>query len=226
MKLSIIMPVYNEKPTIEKIISRVLAVPVEKELVIVDDHSTDGTREILKNYEGKPGIKICYHPHNLGKGAGIRTGISECTGDYIIIQDADLEYDPNDFLHMVQIAQAKNADVVFGNRFMGLHTGLYFWNALANVFLTFMTNFVYNAWITDMETCYKLVRREILQGLRLKSNGFDIEPEITGKLLKQKLKIYEVPISYDGRTYEEGKKIRARDGIIALYTLLKYRFTD
>lgn len=226
MKLSVIMPVYNEKATIEKIITRVLAVPIEKELVIVDDFSTDGTRDILKNYEGQPGIKISYHHYNLGKGAGIRTGIRECTGDYIIIQDADLEYDPTDILHMAQIAQMKNADIVFGNRFMGLHTGLYFWNALANKFLTFTTNLVYNAWIADMETCYKLVRREILQGLSLKSNGFDIEPEITGKLLKQKLKIYEVPISYDGRTYEEGKKIRARDGIIALYTILKYRFTE
>jgi glycosyltransferase involved in cell wall biosynthesis len=227
MKLSVIMPVYNEKNTIEKIIARVLAVPVEKELVIVDDFSTDGTRDILKNYEGKPGIKISYHPHNLGKGAGIRTGIQECSGDIVIIQDADLEYSPEEYPKLVEPIIRGAADVVYGSRFYGTHRVFMVWHYLGNKFLTAFTNVLYNTMLTDMETCYKVFRSEVLKNLDLKSNRFDIEPEITAKIFKNRnLRVYEMPITYDGRDYDEGKKITWLDGFPALWTLIKYRFTD
>ncbi|MBI4725654.1 glycosyltransferase family 2 protein [candidate division TA06 bacterium] len=227
MKLSVIMPVYNEKATIEKIISRVLAVPVEKELVIVDDHSTDGTRDILKTFEGKPSIKISYHPYNLGKGAGIRTGIRECTGDIVIIQDADLEYSPEEYPKLIEPIVRGAADVVYGSRFYGTHRVFMVWHYLGNKFLTAFTNVLYNTMLTDMETCYKVFRAEVLKNLELKSNRFDIEPEITAKIFKnRKLRVYEMPITYDGRDYDEGKKITWLDALPAIWTLIKYRFTD
>jgi glycosyltransferase involved in cell wall biosynthesis len=227
MKLSVIMPVYNEKATIERIIARVLAVPLDKELVIVDDCSTDGTRDILKNYEGRPGIKISYHPHNLGKGAGIRTGIRECTGDIVIIQDADLEYSPEEYPKLVEPIVRGAADVVYGSRFYGTHRVFMVWHYLGNKFLTALTNVLYNTMLTDMETCYKVFRTDVIKKLNLKSSRFDIEPEITAKIFKNHaLRVYEMPITYDGRDYHEGKKISPLDGFPALWTLFKYRFID
>lgn len=227
MKLSVIMPVYNEKATIEKIISRVLAVPIEKELLIVDDYSTDGTRDILKNYEGKPGIKISYHPHNLGKGSGIRTGIRECTGDIVIIQDADLEYSPEEYPKLVEPIVRGAADVVYGSRFYGTHRVFMVWHYMGNKFLTALTNILYNTMLTDMETCYKVFRVDVIKGLNLKSKRFDIEPEITAKIFKnRRLRVYEMPITYDGRDYHEGKKIQWYDALPAIWTLVKYRFIN
>ena len=227
MKLSVIMPVYNEKHTIEKIIARVQAVPIDKELVIVDDFSTDGTRDILKGYENQPGIKISYHPHNLGKGAGIRTGIRECTGDIVIIQDADLEYSPEEYPRLVEPIVRGAADVVYGSRFYGTHRVFMVWHYMGNKFLTFLTNILYNTMLTDMETCYKVFRADVIKGLNLKSFRFDIEPEITAKIFKnRKLRVYEMPITYDGRDYDEGKKITWFDALPAIWTLFKYRFSD
>lgn len=227
MKLSVIMPVYNEKATIEKIISRVLAVPIEKELLIVDDFSTDGTRDILKTFEGKPGIRISYHPHNLGKGSGIRTGIRECTGDIVIIQDADLEYSPEEYPKLIEPIVRGAADVVYGSRFYGTHRVFMVWHYLGNKFLTALTNVLYNTMLTDMETCYKVFKVDVIKGLNLKSKRFDIEPEITAKIFKnRKLRVYEMPITYDGRDYDEGKKITWLDALPAIWTLIKYRFID
>lgn len=227
MKLSVIMPVYNEKATIEKIIARVLAVPIEKELVIVDDFSTDGTRDILKAYEGRPGIKLSYHPYNLGKGAGIRTGIRECTGEIVIIQDADLEYSPEEYPRLVEPIVRGVADVVYGSRFYGTHRVFMVWHYLGNKFLTALTNVLYNTMLTDMETCYKVFRSEVIKNLDLKSFRFDIEPEITAKIFKnRRLRVYEMPITYDGRDYGEGKKIQWYDALPAIWTLIKYRFVN
>lgn len=227
MKLSIIMPVYNERATIEKILARVMAVPLDKELVIVDDWSGDGTRDILKTYEGKQNIKIIYHPHNLGKGAAVRTGIRECTGDIVIIQDADLEYSPEEYPRLIDPIVRGVADVVYGSRFYGTHRVFLVWHYLGNKFLTFVTNILYNTMLTDMETCYKVFRAEVIKGLNLRSNRFDIEPEITAKIFKnRKLRVYEMPITYDGRDYDEGKKIHWYDALPALWTLIKYRFVD
>lgn len=227
MKLSVIMPVYNEKATIEKIISRVIAVPVEKELVIVDDFSTDGTRDVLKTYEGRPAIKISYHPYNLGKGAGIRTGLRECTGDIVIIQDADLEYSPEEYPKLIEPIVRGAADVVYGSRFYGTHRVFMVWHYLGNKFLTALTNVLYNTMLTDMETCYKVFRSEVIKNLDLKSFRFDIEPEITAKIFKnRKLRVYEMPITYDGRDYDEGKKIHWYDALPAIWTLIKYRFVN
>ncbi len=227
MKLSVIMPVYNEKATIEKIIARVMAVPVDKQLVIVDDYSQDGTREILRSYENRDGIQIIYHPHNLGKGAAVRTGIRECTGDIIIIQDADLEYSPEEYPKLIEPIVRGAADVVYGSRFYGTHRVFMVWHYLGNKLLTFLTNVLYNTMLTDMETCYKVFRAEVIKSLNLKSNRFDIEPEITAKVFKnRRLRVYEMPITYDGRDYQEGKKIHWYDGLPALWTLIKYRFID
>ncbi len=220
MILSVIIPVYNECETLEEILSRVERVPVTKEIIIVDDFSTDGTRERLKELEGKEGIKVLYHNKNLGKGSAIRTGITQATGDLVIIQDADLEYNPQDYLKMVRLFESKEILAVYGSRFKG--KGKFLLKSwLANIFLSFVTSLLFNERITDMETCYKMVRRDILLSLDLKSNRFEIEPEITAKLLKKGIRIYEVPISYSGR--KKGKKIKAKDGFIALYTLLRWR---
>lgn len=224
MLLSVIVPCYNEEATISAMLEQVLAVTLEKEIIVVDDHSKDRTYEILQQLSSiEPSIRVLRHPRNRGKGNAIRTGLAAAQGDIVIIQDADLEYDPNDYYELVRPIVAGKVDVVFGSRFAGRHTGMYFWNAVGNKFLTMMTNFLYNAWISDMETCYKVMRRDILCSLDLRSNDFRIEPEIAAKVLRLGYRIYEVPISYMGRTYEEGKKIRKRDGLKAIVMLLSLR---
>jgi glycosyltransferase involved in cell wall biosynthesis len=226
MKLSVIMPVYNEERTIQEIVRRVLSVPLEKELVIVDDGSRDRTPEILKGYAGRPEITVLMHERNQGKGAAIRTAIRAATGDMIVIQDADLEYDPADYPALVKPIVEGSADVVYGSRFLGLHRAFLFYHYLGNKFLTFCTNFLYNTMLTDMETCYKVFRAEVLKGITIKSDRFNFEPEITAKVFKKKLRVYELPISYYGRGYHEGKKVSWRDAFPALWALIKYRFVD
>jgi|UniRef100_A0A7C3Z1U4 dolichol-phosphate mannosyltransferase len=220
MKLSVIIPVYNEKNTLEKIISLVEMVPIDKEIIVVDDFSNDGTREILKKWEGKENLKILYHSQNAGKGSAIRTGIAEAKGEIIVIQDADLEYNPYDYLKMLKLFSQPEVKAVYGSRFKGKGRFLRR-SKLANLFLSFLTSLLFNERITDMETCYKMIRREVFQDLKLKAKRFEIEPEITAKLLKKGIKIYEVPISYSGR--KEGKKIKAKDGFVALRTLFFWR---
>ncbi|NQU17548.1 MAG: glycosyltransferase family 2 protein [Candidatus Saganbacteria bacterium] len=226
MKLSIIMPVYNEKMTLSKIVERVMAVDLDKELIIIDDCSTDGTRELFKQYQKDTNIEVILQTNNQGKGAAIRAGIKKATGDYIIIQDADLEYDPNDYLKLINPIIEKKTDVVYGSRFLGDHkfsSITHFWG---NKLLTLLTSALYGAKLTDMETCYKLIPAKFMKGLKLNANRFDFEPEITAKILKQGLRIVEVPISYKGREFSEGKKISWKDGFAAIGTLLKYRFYD
>jgi glycosyltransferase involved in cell wall biosynthesis len=221
MLLSVIMPCYNEERTIRDILDQVRAVQFDKEIIVVDDHSRDATPEILRELAANdPMIRVIRQPRNRGKGEAIRTGLAAAKGDIVIIQDADLEYDPNDYYELVRPIVEGKVDVVFGSRFMGRHTGMYFWNAIGNKFLTLMTNFLYNSWISDMETCYKVMRTDIMRSLHLQSNDFRIEPEISAKVLKLGYRIYEVPISYMGRTYEEGKKIKKSDGLKAIVTLL------
>jgi glycosyltransferase involved in cell wall biosynthesis len=227
MKLSVLMPVYNERGTIEEIVQRVLAVNIEKELIIVDDGSSDGTREILRDkIEPLPGVRVFYHPQNRGKGAAIRTAKEQITGDIAIIQDADLEYDPNDYFTLIDPILKKRADVVYGSRFLGVRRAFLFWHYLGNRFLTFLTNLLYNTMLTDMETCYKAFRAEILRDMPIRSDRFEFEPEITAKVFKRGYKVFEVPIYYAGRDFAEGKKITWRDGFGALWTILKFRFID
>lgn len=225
LKLSVLIPVYNEKNTLLDIIRRVEAVPVEKEIIIVDDFSTDGTREIMKGIDS-PDIRIYFHPHNRGKGAAIRTAIPHATGDIVLIQDADLEYDPMDYPKLIAPILDGRADVVYGSRFLGTHRAFLFWHYVGNKFLSFLTNLLYNTMLTDMETCYKVFRADVIKGLNLKSDRFQIEPEITAKIFKKGYKVFEVPISYAGRDFKEGKKITWRDGIWAVMTLVKYRLVD
>ncbi len=223
MLLSVIIPCYNEAKTIEEVIQQVMAVKLDKEIIVVDDHSIDETPQILQRLgPAYPALRSVRHPHNKGKGEAIRTGLALARGEIVIIQDADLEYDPNDYYELIKPIVMGRVDVVFGSRFLGRHTGMYFWNAIGNKFLTFLTNFLYNCWISDMETCYKVMRTEIMRSLALESNDFRIEPEIAAKVLRLGYRIYEVPISYMGRTYEEGKKIRPADGLKAIGTLIKY----
>jgi glycosyltransferase involved in cell wall biosynthesis len=226
MKLSVIMPVYNEERTIQEIVKRVLEVPLEKELVIVDDCSTDRTSELLKVYANKAEIKVLRHEKNQGKGAAIRTGIQAATGDIIVIQDADLEYDPAEYPILVKPIIEGRADVVYGSRFLGLHRVFLYDHYLGNKFLTFLTNLLYNTMLTDMETCYKVFRAEVLKGITIKSHRFNFEPEITAKVFKKKLRVYEMPISYYGRDYREGKKIGLRDVLPAIWAIFKFRFVD
>ncbi len=230
IKLSVIMPVYNEKNTIRKILELVEAVHIPKEIVIVDDYSIDGTREILREIEKEKqekdnNIKIFYHDKNMGKGAAIRTAIKEATGDIIIIQDADLEYDPQDYYRVIYPIVIGKADVVYGSRFIGslYHRVLYFWHYLGNRFITFCSNMFTNLNFTDIETCYKAFKREVIQDIEIEQDRFGFEVEITSKIAKKKCRVYEVGISYSGRTYEEGKKIGWKDGVQALYLILKYR---
>lgn len=225
MKLSIIMPVFNERHTIKEIIEKVKSVDIDKQIIIVDDCSDDGTKEILKTL-GDDDIEVIYHNKNKGKGAAVRTGLSHAIGDIVIIQDADLEYDPRDYKVLIRPIIEGRGDVVYGSRFLGEHRVFLFWHYLGNKFLTYITNFLYNTMLSDMETCYKAFRTEVIKSIKIRSNGFNIEPEITAKVFKKKYRVYEVPITYSGRGYEEGKKITWRDGFVALYTLIKFRFVD
>jgi len=228
MKLTVIMPVFNEYQTIEEIISRVIAVGLATEIIVVDDGSTDGTRELLRELDEKyPELKLILHDRNQGKGAAVRSGIAEASSEYLIIQDADLEYDPRDYHAILKPMQEGLADVVYGSRFLGAprRTSM-FWHMIANKMLTLMTNILYNSILSDMETGYKLFKREIITSIPLKSKRFNFEPEITAKLLKRKIRIYEVPITFNPREYSEGKKIGLKDAFEAVWTLLKYRFVD
>jgi glycosyltransferase involved in cell wall biosynthesis len=227
MRLSVIMPVYNEVNTINEIVRRVRDVGLVDELVIVDDGSVDGTRDLLVEIEKKPWVSVFLHERNMGKGAAVRTGFKEASGEIMLIQDADLEYDPRDYPALLKPLEEGIADVVYGSRFLGgPRRPILYWNMVANKILTFITNILYNNILTDMETGYKVFRREIVQDMPLHARGFEFEPEFTAKLLKRKVRIYEVPISFNPREYHEGKKIKAKDAFIAVWTLIKYRFVD
>ncbi len=235
--LSVLIPVYNERHTLLDIIGRVRDVEIPKEIVLVDDGSKDGTRDILRDQvEGKfPDVKVYYHEKNRGKGAAIRTAIEKATGDYLVVQDADLEYDPREYFALLEPLLDGRADVVFGSRFLGggPHRVCFFWHRVANALLTAMSNMTTNLNLTDMEVCYKVFRREIIQSITLRCNRFDFEPEVTAKVARwrspvdgHRCRVYEVPISYSGRDYTEGKKIGLKDAFQAVYTIIKYKFVD
>ncbi|MCX8228845.1 MAG: glycosyltransferase family 2 protein [Planctomycetota bacterium] len=229
MKLSVVIPIYNEEETLLEILERVRATPFEKEIILVDDCSQDGTRAILKGLEADADLKVLYHAKNQGKGAALRTGFAEASGDVILIQDADLEYDPGEYPLLLEPIEKGLADVVYGSRFKGARMNRVhlYWHQMANTFLTMLSNMMTNLNLTDMETCYKVFRKEVIQGLQLESNRFGFEPEITAKVARKRLKgkrvrIYEVPISYYGRDYADGKKIGWRDGVAAIWHIMRY----
>jgi len=227
LKLSVIMPIFNEKATIEKILKKVKLLDIEKEIIVVDDCSVDGTREILEAKKQMAGnLKIIFHERNKGKGAAIRTGLEYVTGDYVVIQDGDLEYEPHEYLKLIAEVKTEKDQAVYGSRFLtgALNMSVLHW--CGNRFLSFVTNLLYRSRLTDMETCYKMVKTSLLKDLNLKSNQFEIEPEITAKILKRGISIKEVPINYLGRKFHEGKKITWRDGFSSLWALIKYRFVD
>lgn len=224
MKLSVIVPVFNENKTMRRIIDVIRAVPVDKEILVIDDGSTDGTRETLRSWPAHPEVRVVYHDKNKGKGAAVRTGIREAKGDAVIIQDADLEYDPMDYLLLLNAMQAGGSNVVYGSRFLGKKGVSSFWHRGVNQFLTGLTNALFDSHLTDMETCYKLYRAPLLRSLELSSDGFEVEVELAAKTLKRGEKITEVPISYKGRSFGEGKKIGWRDGFKAVFALIKHRF--
>ena len=230
MIVSVVIPVFNEMRTLERVIKRVQAAPVEKEIILVDDYSNDGSRERVQSLGEQPNVRAVLHDYNQGKGAALRSGFAAATGDVVLIQDADLEYDPNDYPKLLGPIVANEADVVYGSRFSGgeTHRVLYFWHSVGNRFLTLLSNMMTNLNLTDMEVCYKVFRREIIQSIDLKENRFGFEPEVTARLARfrkpdgSRLKIFEVGISYAGRTYEEGKKIGWRDGVRAIWCIIRY----
>ena len=223
LKLSIVMPCYNERGTIEEILKRVRAAPYEKEILVVDDGSTDGTREILKQLEPEYGLKLIFHEKNQGKGGALASGFAAATGDVVLIQDADLEYDPNDYGALVKPIEEGKADVVFGSRFLGgTHRCHLFWHYVGNRFLTFVSNDFTNLNLTDMETCYKVFRLDVVKKIQIESKRFGVEPELTAKVAKLKCRVYEVPVSYYGRDYAHGKKIRPIDAFEALWVIVRF----
>lgn len=225
LKLSIIIPVFNERETLPQVLERIQTLPYQTEVIVVDDGSGDGTSDFLSK-ASYPNLKIFMHHSNLGKGAAVRTAQSHVTGDFVIIQDADLEYQPEDYPSLLAPLLSGQADVVYGSRFIGIHRAYYFWNYLANKFLNLLTNLLYNTILTDMECGYKVMRADIFKNIKIRSNRFDIEPELTAKIFKQHLKVIEVPITYFGRSYAEGKKITWKDFFPAVWALIKYRFVN
>jgi glycosyltransferase involved in cell wall biosynthesis len=227
MTLTIIIPVYNEVKTIQEIIQRVQATGLADEILVIDDGSVDGSRELLENISKEGNVKVIFHDRNQGKGKAVRTGIQNARGDLMLIQDADLEYDPREYPTLLKPIQEGIADVVYGSRFLGAgRRPVLFWNMVANKILTLVTNILYNNILTDMETGYKLFRRQVVQDMPLHAHGFEFEPEFTAKILKRKVRLYEVPIEFNPRDYSEGKKIKMKDAFIAMWTLIKYRFVD
>ena len=224
--LSVVMPAYNERDTIDEIVRRVLAVPVRLELIVIDDWSTDGTRERLQALQRELGFTLLLQPKNGGKGAAVRAGFQKVGGDIVVIQDADLEYSPEEYPSLIELICSGRADVVYGSRFLGRHRVFLFTHYAGNLVLTLLTNILYNTMLSDMETCFKVMRVEVLRSMTLKSNRFGIEPELTAKIFKRGYRVYEIPITYDGRGYSEGKKITWRDGVVAVWTLIKYRFIE
>jgi glycosyltransferase involved in cell wall biosynthesis len=224
--LSVVMPVFNERDTIEEILRRVLAVRIRIQLIVVDDCSTDGTRDRLQELSRTLAFTLVLQPKNGGKGSALRAGFERVSGDLVVIQDADLEYSPEEYPELIELICRGRADVVYGSRFIGRHRVFLFTHYVGNRILTLLTNVLYNTMLTDMETCFKVMRVEVLRSMTLRSDRFGIEPELTAKIFKRGYRVYEVPITYDGRGYDEGKKITWKDGIDAVWTLLKYRFTE
>ena len=227
MKISVVMPVYNEAKTVRELIKRVEDVDLDKEIIIVDDYSTDGTRNILKGLERNPGIRVLYHDKNMGKGAALRTGFKHITGNIVIIQDADLEYNPQEYHKLIRPILDGRADVVYGSRFITTEERrvLLFWHSLGNSFITFISNMFTNLNLTDIETCYKVFKADVVRSITIKENRFGFEPEITAKIAKKRYRIYEIGISYSGRDYSEGKKIGWKDGFRAIWCIVKYNLT-